>query len=528
MIDRNRDLDLMEKEVIDALQKIRPSERLSEGRKEAIWEILASEAGWDESSTTKLPPSRPGRDYFWKAVAGIASAAAVFAITTFFVYRGPGDGNQTPITTTTKNGQAPQAYQAPAISPEVTSGDSLPKTVKEKVAGFYTRDPVCGPWSLWAAASRIGVPCDFESLKKSCNVSEDGTAIIDLAQAARGLGLDAVAARIGLKELLELDTTAVLHIADNHFLCVDPREEGENANLGKVRVYDDQAHGDWLGLEKLVEDWEGVALILRKQEAREPVTGPRVEFACLFTDFGSTPGGEIISQTYPFKNIGSGPLHIKEIIPSCGCTDAVATKEVILPGEDAEIFLTLDLAGRKGPQRIVVKVETNDPENPVIPIFYQGFVESPIIASVDELDFGELLPGQVQTQFLAISDDGTQDLKLISTSILWNENQPTALQDQLPEIRVDFVGDPNFPEERGEKIFAGLDFVVPPDQIIGHECHVKARVPPTAPVGEYRGALTIVAGPDPDQVVSIPICVQVVGDLRLSERKVILWSDSAR
>ncbi len=75
------------------------------------------------------------------------------------------------------------------------------------------------------------------------------------------------------------------------------------------------------------------------------------------TSFGQAS----IEASYPFKNTGTYPVKILEVDTSCGCTYAAASKEVVAPGESAEVMAFFETETREGPQGTTITVRTDDP-----------------------------------------------------------------------------------------------------------------------------------------------------------------------
>ena len=87
--------------------------------------------------------------------------------------------------------------------------------------------------------------------------------------------------------------------------------------------------------------------------------------------------GEVLFQkphtvVFGFTNKGSKPLHIKKVVPSCGCAKATYTRGNIPPGERGEITVEYD-AGILGTFSKYVEVYTNAGKEPEF-LMFQGRV----------------------------------------------------------------------------------------------------------------------------------------------------------
>jgi len=64
--------------------------------------------------------------------------------------------------------------------------------------------------------------------------------------------------------------------------------------------------------------------------------------------FGAMIDGDKARHTWKIKNTGSNPLLIANVQTSCGCTAPFYPKDPILPGQEGEITLEFNSAGKEG------------------------------------------------------------------------------------------------------------------------------------------------------------------------------------
>lgn len=88
----------------------------------------------------------------------------------------------------------------------------------------------------------------------------------------------------------------------------------------------------------------------------------KIEFADKSKDFGDIFQGDKVSHVFKFKNTGTEPLVLSNVITSCGCTATQWPKEPIAPGAEAEINATFNSAGKMGKQNKVITVVSNSSE----------------------------------------------------------------------------------------------------------------------------------------------------------------------
>ncbi len=76
-------------------------------------------------------------------------------------------------------------------------------------------------------------------------------------------------------------------------------------------------------------------------------------------DFGNITEGDVAKHVFKFKNTGDEPMIIQSAKGSCGCTVPKYTDEPIAPGEEGEINVEFNSAGKPGSQSKSVTVVSN-------------------------------------------------------------------------------------------------------------------------------------------------------------------------
>lgn len=86
-----------------------------------------------------------------------------------------------------------------------------------------------------------------------------------------------------------------------------------------------------------------------------------IKFDVKQIDFGSFSEKDNVQKcTFKFKNVGNAPLIIHQAVASCGCTVPSYTKKPIKPGEEGEINVTYNGAGKfPGKFKKTITVRTN-------------------------------------------------------------------------------------------------------------------------------------------------------------------------
>ncbi len=107
----------------------------------------------------------------------------------------------------------------------------------------------------------------------------------------------------------------------------------------------------------------------------EKELAPKTYFESRIFNFGTIKQGKRIEHNFVLKNAGQQDLIIRRIWATCGCTAVTPRKTVIKPDDYTQIKVVFNSAGRKGNQKKMITVVTNDPENPRITLWLEGIVE---------------------------------------------------------------------------------------------------------------------------------------------------------
>lgn len=109
-------------------------------------------------------------------------------------------------------------------------------------------------------------------------------------------------------------------------------------------------------------------------ETQVPADATTMKFETNQHDFGVIKDKDQVTHIYRFTNTGNQPLTIRDVKASCGCTIPKWPKKPIPPGEQGEIKVLFNAAGKRGPQHKVVTVTANtDPAN--TRLYLQAYIE---------------------------------------------------------------------------------------------------------------------------------------------------------
>ncbi len=91
---------------------------------------------------------------------------------------------------------------------------------------------------------------------------------------------------------------------------------------------------------------------------------PEIEFETLSWDFGDSYPFQSLQHDFKYKNNGTEPLVITNVISTCGCTAAVASASSVLPGKTGIVSVTLTTSSIPGKFEKGIGVVCNDPKRP--------------------------------------------------------------------------------------------------------------------------------------------------------------------
>ncbi len=122
--------------------------------------------------------------------------------------------------------------------------------------------------------------------------------------------------------------------------------------------------------------WVDVSAIIKEKFTPEQIQNPPIiSFDTTRYDFGKIKQGDVVNYTFKFKNTGTGPLLIRKVKTSCGCTTTFYSRDTIPPGGEGEIRVKFNSAHKIGRQVKVITVITNSPKTTKAILQLTGVVE---------------------------------------------------------------------------------------------------------------------------------------------------------
>lgn len=119
-------------------------------------------------------------------------------------------------------------------------------------------------------------------------------------------------------------------------------------------------------------------------------------------DFGSVDCDTVVRHPFVIENRGEAPLHIRGVEGlCCGATAELGTA-VIAPGSKTVLNVAFRLRGRRGPQRKVIRIQSDDPVRPILPIELVGNAMVLVDVRPRSVDFGGDLTNAAATRYVDI------------------------------------------------------------------------------------------------------------------------------
>lgn len=132
------------------------------------------------------------------------------------------------------------------------------------------------------------------------------------------------------------------------------------------------------------------------QTPATPVSGdvPEVTIEKDTHDWGSVLQSDRPETDFVFTNKGKGKLIVTKVQSTCGCTVPELTKLEYLPGESGTIHVRYDPSGKNGPQSKVIRLLSNDPRRPEIPLTIKADVAPVVIIEPKAASIGTVAKKQ--------------------------------------------------------------------------------------------------------------------------------------
>jgi len=145
--------------------------------------------------------------------------------------------------------------------------------------------------------------------------------------------------------------------------------------------------------------------------------GPKVKITDDTINFGKTPQQSVLTHAFWIKSVGDEALHIKEVVPGCGCTKALLTDSLIAPGDSARLQINFSTGRMNGMVAKRPYITTNaSEEKQFLKIYAEMLVDSvatkPIQLAPLTLDVSQFNEKPRRRGTFKITNTSSQDLTL--------------------------------------------------------------------------------------------------------------------
>lgn len=195
-------------------------------------------------------------------------------------------------------------------------------------------------------------------------------------------------------------------------------------------------------------------------------------------NFGLVHQGDIVKRSFVVNNSGKGTLQILRVVPSCGCTAAVAKSSTLGPGDSTTVDVEFDTRGFSGEKEKSIRIVTNDPDSPITVLNLKGQIGVDVNLEPQRLFFGEVNKNQTVERSFKISIRKESPVKIAS------------IKAYSPRIELQESGDDK-------------------------NRNVIVRLKASSEVGEFRDRVVISLFNDPRKAINLPVFAKVMGSLRM-------------
>ncbi|HVM61569.1 MAG TPA: DUF1573 domain-containing protein [Verrucomicrobiae bacterium] len=154
--------------------------------------------------------------------------------------------------------------------------------------------------------------------------------------------------------------------------------------------------------------------VARADATNASTAGPKIHFDKTVYDFGATSLVDSVTGTFTFQNVGSGQLTIGKPQPSCGCTVASLSTNVLQPGETGRLGFQVRVAGQRGHLEKHITLPSNDPQASSVSLGIKVEMRQLVDVTPAQFQLGVLKQGS--TTNLAVTLHRTDGQKLVVTS----------------------------------------------------------------------------------------------------------------
>ena len=207
-------------------------------------------------------------------------------------------------------------------------------------------------------------------------------------------------------------------------------------------------------------------------------------------NFGDLQQQVTVKHTYRFTNTGRQDLKITGFKKSCACSVTRLPSEPIATGQWGEITIEFKTENQLGQISQRAIIETNDPQQPIVPLTFSARIVRDLVVTPPLLFFGEVPHGQESSETIRLIDGGTRTLSV--------QNAHSTNSYMKCFVEQDATKD----DSKNYRVIVSL-----------------AR---DTPLGRHKGEIRISTNSTKHPEVAVPVVALVVGNVKVSPHELIL------
>lgn len=149
----------------------------------------------------------------------------------------------------------------------------------------------------------------------------------------------------------------------------------------------------------------GTLCATAQEQAPAPVAkapAPKIVCDTPVYQFGEMDNTRDVEHVFILRNTGELSLEITAVRATCGCTATEMSTKIIPPGGQAELKAKLTLRGRQGRQRKAIMIHSNDPETPMLSLYFDGTAVTGMDVRPRQVFFGRVTSDAVATGIVEV------------------------------------------------------------------------------------------------------------------------------
>jgi hypothetical protein len=239
----------------------------------------------------------------------------------------------------------------------------------------------------------------------------------------------------------------------------------------------------------------GLGAVVGHAQGAPSGAAPKIVITKTEFDAGEVKEGPTITHKFEFRNEGTAPLEIKNVVLTCGC-ETVDYDKVIAPGQDGHITLLVKTAGLNGALSKLIVVTTNDAKKPSIDL----------VLHLTVINDTKGPQGQVIGSFIVYPSNQVAKTVPIGTAA---DFALTVYTTSTPPARIT------------KAVSESGKFNVTFEPAAGNRFVVRAVSPANLPVGRYQDSVKLFTDSKETPQIEVQLDAAVVLPLRLSPKSLV-------